>query len=71
MKQDTAWVLTFECNDYDQHGEYFEAVFKNKPSVQQLIDQGVAESEVELTLQGGGRREDEGLWYNLKEVKLK
>lgn len=26
------WVLTSEVNDYDQHGDYFLAVFKNKPS---------------------------------------
>ena len=71
MKQDTVWVLTSEYNDYDQHGEYFEAVFKNKPTAQQLIGQGVAESEAEWVLQGGGRREYEDLWYNLNEVELK
>jgi len=30
------WILTSEYNDYDQHGEYFEAVFAQKPTLQQI-----------------------------------
>lgn len=33
------WLLTREHNDYDQHGEYFIAVFAEKPTIQQLIDE--------------------------------
>ena len=30
------WVLTTEYAGYDQHGEYFEAVWPSKPSIAQL-----------------------------------
>ena len=33
----SVWVLTSEVNDYDQCGEYFEAVFKEKPTLEQLM----------------------------------
>ena len=26
------WILTFEVNDYNQHGSYFVKAWKNKPS---------------------------------------
>ena len=31
------WLLTSEFHYYDQQGVYFEAVFKNKPTVEQLV----------------------------------
>ena len=30
------WILTSEYNDYDQHGEYFEAAWLEKPTKEQL-----------------------------------
>ena len=61
------WVLTSEYNEYDQHGEYFLAVFKNKPSRERLSDI-VRDDEVvdHLLNKGGGRIEWEDKWYNLK-----
>lgn len=32
------WVLTFEVNEYDQHGAYFVAAFEKLPSVAELTD---------------------------------
>lgn len=32
------WLLTFEANDYDQHGEYFCAIFFAKPSAYQMVE---------------------------------
>lgn len=26
------WILTFECNDYEQHGKYYIQAFSHKPS---------------------------------------
>lgn len=77
----TVWVLTSEYNDYDQHGEYFEAVWENKPSTQQLVEYFkngndahysdiMAALDFILHIQnGGGRREYEEHWYNLNEVE--
>ncbi len=74
------WVLTYEVNDHDQHGEYFVAVFADKPTIEQLVDatghrQYFAElGELLKFLQhlqnGGGRRNREHIWYNLNEVEL-
>ena len=30
------WVLKRSHNDYDQHGEYFEAVWQSQPTLEQL-----------------------------------
>jgi hypothetical protein len=75
------WVLTYEVNDYDQHGEYFLAAFESKPDYQKLatalrgqpgmptdIMSGIA--FLDHVLKGGGRKKDEGMWYNLEEVNL-
>lgn len=78
----TVWVLTSEHNDYDQHGEYFEAAFAQKPTIKQLaeylgynkpnITYNVMEAValLEHIRDGGGRRDNEQHWYNLKEVTL-
>jgi hypothetical protein len=66
--QDAIWVLTEEYNDYDQHGQYFVAAWKDKPSITQLMKvEGVSESDAKHILQGGGRRGDEYQWYSLLE----
>ena len=77
-----AWVLTEEYNDYDQHGEYLVAVFKDKPDVKTLasflkMDKqtqfiGGAMEALDFLLHlesGGGRRNSEHSWYNLSEVE--
>ena len=74
------WILTEEYNDYDQHGEYFLKVFKDKPTHQNLAtalgytkhgsqDFMQALALVEHVLSGGGRRNQENHWYNLEEVE--
>lgn len=75
------WVLTYEVNDYDQHGEYFLTAFESKPDYQKLatalrgkhgmpddIMGGIA--FLDHILKGGGRKKDEQTWYNLEEVSL-
>jgi len=67
------WILTSEYNDYDQHGVYFEAVFKCKPTVEQLKDRlHCNDSLAEHILTGGGRTNRwEDMWYWLaKEPAL-
>ena len=59
------WILTNEVNEYDQCGEYFLGVFGKQPTRDQLRAMGVAESEVEHVLAGGGRRGDEYCWFHL------
>jgi hypothetical protein len=78
----TVWVLTYETNDYDQHGEYFKAVFAEKPAIGKLADTmrgcgGLPDHDVmgavaflEHLLAGGGRRGEEHTWYNLSEEPL-
>lgn len=68
----TVWILTYEYNDYDQYGEYFQAVFINKPSAQQLIDEGVPEHSIAHVLEGGGQSfNKQDYWYYLREVAPK
>ena len=59
------WVITSQVNDYNQHGEYFECTFINKPIEEELIKLGF---NVEHMLKGGGRIGNENCWYNLVEV---
>jgi hypothetical protein len=64
------WILTSEYNDYDQHGEYFEAVFIGKPTAEQIEKHcGVNEVGSTHILAGGGRVEEEYHWYNLRKEK--
>lgn len=83
-KSKTVWVLTQEYNDYDQHGCYFEAVFAEKPSLQDLANYfkySDADSRLgsvmdaleflEHLRNGGGRRNVEHNWYYLEEVELR
>lgn len=63
------WILTEERNEYDQYGEYFIAVFKDKPTLVQLskyIDSYYCTPEHVIT--GGGRTHHlEDVWYWLRE----
>jgi hypothetical protein len=80
MTNDHVWVLTREYNDYDQYGEYFDAVFKEKPTLdvlKQIILGDLEESKYTFTedalkhiLSGGGRRGVEYTWFHLKPVKF-
>lgn len=75
------WILTSEHNDYDQHGEYFLEVFKDKPTIEQLavslnmeINEFTSETLSHI-LRGGGRRDknfhDFYNWYYLRETEAK
>lgn len=72
----SVWVLTSEVNDYDQYGEYFEAVFKDKPTLEQLKVLGLPENYAQSCLNDGGGRllptiEAEYKWWHLREEELK
>lgn len=74
------WVLTYEVNDYDQHGEYFLAVYAKKPTIEQIIDatkKSAPHNDVHALLKfclhvqaGGGRRGTEHTWFHLREVEI-
>jgi hypothetical protein len=78
-KTPEVWVLTREHNDYDQYGEYFEAVWLGQPSIEQLSQYFVNVTEnkphfsdpmaaLDFILhirKGGGRRGTEDTWFNL------
>lgn len=64
------WILTEEYNQYDQYGEYFLAVFKNKPTAEKLKKFGITEQLVQHVLNGGGRQNVEDQWFLLKEEEL-
>lgn len=81
--KNSVWVLTTEYNDYDQHGEYFEAVFPTKPTIKELagyftVNGGVSVAGDPMAalnyllhlLDGGGRQKNEDMWYNLTEVEF-
>lgn len=73
------WILTREINQYDQDGSYFESVFQDKPSWEQLEEAGVYVDSINYTLNNqkdegsfGGRSERmEDTWWNLDLVDLK
>ena len=74
------WILTRSHNDHNQHGHYFVAPFKQLPTVEQLLD--FTKDEVDysnvtdllkflLHLQkGGGRINDEQVWFTLTQPVL-
>lgn len=67
----TVWILTEEYNRYDQYGEYYIAVFQDKPTIEQLVKFEMSEEKAQHVQNGGGRLKDEDQWFNLKEEKLK
>lgn len=75
------WVLTRGVNDYNQDGDYFEAVWLKKPTIKQLTDyfyeNGAKAQAIDVMAAlafvmhveaGGGRRGSEDIWYHLTEV---
>lgn len=66
----TVWILTKEINQYDQEGEYFVAVFKDKPHHTQLTSHGVPQNRLRHVLNGGGRVDAEYEWFFLREESL-
>lgn len=72
--EDIVWVLTYEVNDYNQHGEYFESVFQDKPTLEQLISLGIPEDYAQSCLDTGGERlrptEGTDTWWHLRRVSL-
>lgn len=86
VKPNSCWVLTREHNEYDQFGNYFEAVWVSKPTIHQLADyfqtngnghayfnnvMGAVAFLTRLLEEGGGRQGTEDVWYNLEEVEFK
>lgn len=68
------WVLTYVVNDYDQYGEYFLAVFKEKPTLGELMDGDIPEDYAQSCLDTGGGRlrpsTEPDYWWNLKPYKI-
>ena len=80
MSKEGVWVLTREHNEYNQHGEYLVAVFKEKPSIAEFaaffsngkssIDMSFSQAMkaveyIEHLRSGGGRIGTEDSWHNL------
>ena len=64
------WVVTAEVNAYDQEGDYFVAVYKDKPTFKQLKELLAEKDDATIgkLTRGGGRQKWEDVWYNLFEV---
>lgn len=67
------YVLTREINEYNQEGEYFEGVFSQFPTREQLLDAGVHSSCVDRVLSGenGQSTRYESVWWNIRKVEVK
>ena len=65
------WIVTRKINEYNQAGEYFVAVYIEKPSFSQL--KVLLPQETDATIgkltRGGGRGELENEWFYLVEVE--
>lgn len=73
------WILTYELNEYGQDGDYYLAVFKEKPDWRDLEralmhhpwftlpeDEEYRQALLAHILEGGGRRGTEWVWFNLR-----
>lgn len=73
-KPQSCWVLTYEVNDYDQHGEYFLMCWSYKPSDKQLrakLKEDKSVYSVAHVRNNLGRTKPTGgpdRWYNFREV---
>lgn len=71
----TVWILTCEFNRYDSN-ESFLKVFKNKPTSAQIRNEidswliNYTDEYIDHILKGGGRFDNEDVWYNLFEEEL-
>ncbi len=66
------WVLTYGANEYDQHGEYFEGVYEQRPTREQLMEaDGMTAVYAERLAAGvSGRRGTDDFWWHLREVEV-
>lgn len=68
------WVLTEEVNDYNQYGEYFLAVFREKPTLEELMSFDIPEDYAQSCLDTGGKRLRPtvgcGWWWSLKSYNI-
>lgn len=63
------WIVTKKINDYNQHGVYFISAYNNKPTIEELTLLMYSREEAEYLINGGVRKDNEDVWYNLIEVK--
>lgn len=71
MADKTVWVLTYEANDYNQHGEYLFAVFLEKPTVEELGEKkGITGDKAKDLVENGLHRERCGDIWCLREDEL-
>ena len=78
------YILSFQRSDWDQSAERFVIAFNGKPTVDE-IKKTIAprfetdeyfnhpenqEKLINHILSGGGRRGNEEVWYNLREMKV-
>lgn len=64
----TIYVITYECNEYAQYGEYLFAWFIGKPTIQELLELWLSYEESNHIITWWWRRGVEHFWYNLREV---
>ena len=68
------WVLTETVNDYNQYGDYFVAVFKEKPTLEELMSFDIPEDYARSCLDTGGKRirptVGSDWWWYLKSYKI-
>lgn len=68
------WILTYQVNDYNQHGDYFEAVFKEKPTLEELMSFDIPEDYAQSCLDTGGERlhptTGNDTWWELKQYSI-
>lgn len=66
----TVYILTREINEYEQDGEYFVAVFAEKPHHTVISKLGVPTNRLEHVLNGGGRVDYENQWFYLRKYDI-
>lgn len=69
------WILTRENADYNNYGDYFEAIFKEKPTVDNLTDFFKERNRLDKFdgiehLLSGGRWKFEDQWFTLEFVRF-
>lgn len=64
------YTLTRVHNDYDQHGDYLEAVWLGKPTMEEISRVLNCDHDLARHIyNGGGRIDYEDIWYYLSELK--